>query len=328
MNDESSPPVSAATGFRAAPRGVQRFAWGVLGYNILVILWGAFVRATGSGAGCGSHWPTCNGEVIPRAPSVETMIEYSHRVTSGLALLGVVALLFLAYRHFPKGHRARQAAVASTVLMFVEAAIGAGLVLFELVAQNESMARALFMGTHLGNTFLLLAAITLTCHWFGGRPPVRWRGHPLNRLGYLAVAAMMLMGISGAVAALGDTLYPSESLLHGLQQDFSPTSTVLLKLRTFHPLIAILGSLVLLHLVSEVRRHVGRRKDPSEPVRPARRWATAVNLLVVVQLAAGALNMVLLVPVWMQMIHLLLADALWISLVLLLAATFSTPGDD
>lgn len=296
----------------AAPRGVQRFAWGVLLYNIFVILWGAYVRATGSGAGCGNNWPTCHGKIIPREPSVETLIEYSHRVTSGLALLGVIALLVLAFRFFPSGHRARRAAVASMVLMLTEAGLGAGLVLFELVAENESMARALFMGTHLGNTFLLLAAITLTCYWLSGGPKVRWRGDRLTRLAYGSLAATMLVGISGAVAALGDTLYPAESLLHGLQQDLSPTSHVLIKLRTFHPFLAILGSLLLLHLVGKVRA----LKRPQ----PARRWATAVNVLVIVQLAAGALNMVLLVPVWMQLTHLALADALWVSLVLLLAS--------
>ncbi len=47
----------------------SRYAWGVLLWNVLVALWGAYVRATGSGAGCGSHWPTCNGEILPRAPA-------------------------------------------------------------------------------------------------------------------------------------------------------------------------------------------------------------------------------------------------------------------
>ena len=302
-----------------APRGVQRFAWGVLGYNILVILWGAYVRATGSGAGCGSHWPTCNGELIPRAPSVETLIEYSHRITSGLALLGVVALLVLAYRHFPKGHRARSGAGrVDGADASAKPASAPGSCSSSWWRENESMARALFMGTHLGNTFLLLAAITLTCHWFGGTPPFRWTGHRLTKWAFLSLGAMMLMGISGAIAALGDTLYPAESLLHGLQQDFSATSTVLLKLRTFHPGIAIVGALALLHLVGEVRR--------LDPTKQAKRWAMRVNLLVIVQLAAGALNMVLLVPVWMQLTHLLLADALWISLVLLLAWAMAIEG--
>jgi protoheme IX farnesyltransferase len=86
---------------------LSRYAWGVLVWNVLVALWGAYVRATGSGAGCGAHWPTCNGEIIPRAPQVETLIEFTHRATSGLAFLAVLALLILALRTLPKGHPAR-----------------------------------------------------------------------------------------------------------------------------------------------------------------------------------------------------------------------------
>lgn len=317
MRDEAPaiPSLSDAQTVAGPPRWLHPFAWGVLGYNVLVILWGAYVRATGSGAGCGRSWPTCNGEVVPRAPSVETLIEYSHRVTSGVALLGVVALLVLAFRYFPGGHRVRRAAVASMILMLTEAGIGAGLVLFELVADNESMARALFMGTHLGNTFLLLGAMTLTAYWMGGGRPVRWRGDPLGLLAYASLAATLLIGISGAVAALGDTLYPAKSLTEGILQDFSPTSTLLLKLRTGHPFLAILGSLLLLHFVGRVRKS---KRPP-----PARTWANAVNLLVLVQLAFGTLNMLLLVPLWTQMVHLLLADALWICLVLSAASALS-----
>ena len=139
-----------------------RYAWGVLAANLAVILWGAFVRATGSGAGCGNNWPTCNGEIIPRAPSTETLIELTHRATSGIALLLVVALAVWARRVYGPGHRVWHGAAWSLFFMFGEAAIGAGIVLFELVADNESMARALFMAVHLGNTFLLLAALTLT----------------------------------------------------------------------------------------------------------------------------------------------------------------------
>src|SRR5215467_12703113 len=75
------------------PGRVSAFAWGVLAYNVAVIAWGAFVRASGSGAGCGRHWPLCNGEVVPRPTSVATVIEATHRATSGLALVGVVGLL-------------------------------------------------------------------------------------------------------------------------------------------------------------------------------------------------------------------------------------------
>src|SRR5512136_1928461 len=144
---------------------LTRFAWLVLAWNVAVILWGAFVRASGSGAGCGAHWPLCNGEVVPRAPALETMVEFMHRATSGIALLLVVALAAWVFRARPKGHPARRAAGASVVFILVEAAVGAALVLFGLVAENDSVARALFMAGHLANTFVLLACLTLAAHW-------------------------------------------------------------------------------------------------------------------------------------------------------------------
>src|SRR5512139_38143 len=142
-----------------------RFAWGVLGYNLLVVAWGAFVRATGSGAGCGKHWPTCNGAIVPRAPAVETAIEFAHRATSGLALLSVLALLLWALRAFPRGHAARKASAWAMALMITEALVGAGLVLFGWVAKDTSPGRGWAMAVHLTNTFLLLAAIALAADW-------------------------------------------------------------------------------------------------------------------------------------------------------------------
>lgn len=292
---------------------LSRFAWGVLALNILVIVWGAYVRATGSGAGCGSHWPTCNGEVIPRDPGVETLIEYSHRTTSGMALLAVIGLLVLTFRRRPKGHGARSAAVASMILILTEAAIGAGLVIFGLVEDNDSMMRAFFIALHLANTFLLLAALTLCAHWSSGAPAVRhWRSRSATGrapgLFWISIAGTLLIGISGAVAALGDTLFPAESLAEGLAQDFATGAHIFIKLRTFHPFIAVTGSVVMLMLVNALRR---------EGYGPAaRRFANLLNVLVFVQIAAGGVNILLLAPVWMQLIHLFLADLLWITLVL------------
>ena len=219
---------------------LARFAWGVLSYNIAVILWGAYVRASGSGAGCGSHWPFCNGEVLPRDPGVATIIEFSHRATSGLALLFVVALLVWTLRGTRAGHPARGAAWASLFFMLTEAAVGAGLVLFRLVADNATMARALFMAAHLMNTFILVGCLTLTAYWLSGGVPVRvrgagWRGGAVA----LGLAALILTGISGAVAALGDTLFPAGSLADALWNDLSPTSHLLIRLRVLHPAIAI-----------------------------------------------------------------------------------------
>src|SRR5262245_33421875 len=188
---------------------LARFAWGVVAYNVAVILWGAYVRATGSGAGCGAHWPLCDGAIVPRAPDLAMLIEYSHRITSGMALLAVVGLLVWTRRALPAGHPARRGAALSMFFMLTEAGVGAGLVLFQLVADNASMARALFMAVHLANTFLLLGSLTLTAHWTSGGEDVSLRARPGLTTALLAISAgVLLVSVSGAVAALGDTLFP------------------------------------------------------------------------------------------------------------------------
>lgn len=285
-----------------------RYSWFTLACNVAVVLWGTIVRATGSGAGCGSHWPLCNGEVLPHAPRIETVIELSHRLTSGIALLLVAGLVVGAFRLRPKGHAARKAAAFSMAFMLGEAAVGAGLVLFELVADNQSMARALFMATHLVNTFFLLAALTLTAHFASGGAPFRVRGTLGGGL-VLETVGLLLAGMSGAVAALGDTLFPSLSLAAALKQDLSPTAHLLIRLRVLHPLISVTAGTVALFLAL---RLLERGLGPGT-VRSARR----VMLLVLLQIVAGAVNVLLLAPVWMQVVHLFLADLLWIAFVLL-----------
>jgi heme A synthase len=302
---------------RLAPRAsrLATYAWGVLVYNIGVILWGAYVRATGSGAGCGSHWPLCNGVILQRSPSTATLIEYSHRLTSGLALISVIVLLAWTWRARPKGDPGRTGAVLSVVFMLTEAAVGAGLVLFSLVADNASMARALFVAVHLLNTFVLLACIALTAWWVSGGAPIdprRRRGVLLAVLG--GCAALLLASSSGAVAALGDTLFPQGTLADALRADLSPTSHVLIRLRVFHPMIAAATALALLLGVS-------RLAQGSRP--PAISLARTVAVVAVLQIALGTVNVLLLAPVWMQMVHLLVADVLWVSFVLLGAAVLA-----
>ena len=296
---------------------LARFAWGVLACNIGVILWGAYVRASGSGAGCGSHWPLCNGEVIPREASVTTLIEFSHRLTSGVALLLVVALLVWTRRATPPGHPARAGVLWSLVFMLTEAAVGAGLVLFRLVADNASMARAMFMAAHLVNTFVLIAWIALTAWWLSGGAPVRLaRRGTAALVGALAVG-LLATGTSGAVAALGDTLFPAGSLRESLAADLSATSHLLIRLRVLHPAIAVAAGLAL--ALAAVRLPV-----PGD--RAGLRLARLVAALVAVQLAAGLVNVIMLAPVWLQMVHLVLADAVWIAFVLLGARALAAPA--
>lgn len=293
-----------------------KFAWGVLVYNLAVILWGAYVRASGSGAGCGSHWPLCNGEVIPQTPQVATLIEFTHRLSSGLALLLVIGLIIWAFRQYPPGHPVRLGAGLSMFFMITEALVGAGLVLFELVAYDTSTARALVIALHLINTFLLLAFLVLTAWWASGGRPVQFKGQGgLGWMMALAFLAMLLLGASGAVTALGDTLFPATSLAEGLQQKFSPTAHFLVRLRLWHPLIAIAVGAYAVVVIGLVK---SRLTDPL-----AGRLGRVFTVLYFVQLASGALNVVLLAPIWLQLWHLLLSDALWIILVLFATVTFA-----
>lgn len=293
-------------------------AWANVAYNLLVILWGAFVRATGSGAGCGDHWPLCDGQVLPRAPSTEMLIEFTHRLTSGVALLGALALLIWAFRAYERGHRVRRGALAAMIFMLLEALLGAGLVLFELVAHNASAARAGAMALHLVNTFLLLGALTLTAWWASGGAPISLRGHGrlpwLLGLGLLGTA---LVGSSGAVTALGDTLLQHGILPGGVNQPIGSGTHPLVQMRIIHPII---GTLVALYTLFLARAVTAYRPEPQ-----ARGFAWGLVALFFLQILLGGLNVSLKAPVWMQLVHLLMADATWIALVLLSAVALAVP---
>ena len=302
-----------------AGTALRRLAWTVLGWNVAVVLWGAYVRASGSGAGCGSHWPLCDGQVIPRAPSVAQAIEYTHRVTSGIALLAIVALVVAAFRSRPAGHPVRRTALWSLVFVLLEAALGAGLVLFELVADNATRARALAMAAHLVNTFFLLAALALTTRAAGDRPPPRPGRRPLAAAAWLGLLALIaLAGSSGAVAALGDTLFPARTLAEALAQDLSPTAHLLVRLRVAHPAIAGIAAAVALLLAARWSISVHAE---------TRRWGRVVGLLALVQVAAGIANVALLAPIPLQLLHLLIADLLWIAAVLAGASALAEHRD-
>jgi heme A synthase len=292
------------------------FAWCVFVYNLLVIAWGAYVRATGSGAGCGAHWPLCNGVIIPRDVKVETMVEFSHRVSSGLTLVLVVILVIWAFRAFAKGNLTRKAASFAMIFTVTEALVGAGLVLFELVAENSSVTRAFTMMVHLVNTFLLLGALVLTARWASRGAPIRliWPGVKGAVLA-AGLVGLLLLGASGAVTALGDTLFPVESLAEGIQQDLSPTAHFLIRLRVLHPVIAVTVGIYLLVSVIWLRRQSITTQQVS--------LTTLLLALFASQLVLGTLNIILLAPVWLQMVHLVVSDLIWASLVLTTGTWFA-----
>ncbi len=294
---------------------IARFAWFVAAYNVAVVLYGAVVRATGSGAGCGSNWPDCNGGALPLTGTAEEIIEFGHRASSGVALILVAVLVVWVFRSCPKGDRARMAATAAGALIVVEALFGAMLVLFEWVADDQSNGRAVSITLHLVVTFLLLASLALTAWWLsGGRAPVRPLDPRDRRLFSIATGGLMLVGAAGAITALGDTLFPAESLFEGIRDDF--TGAFLVRLRWIHPIVAVATSALVLYLAVNRRPATG----------PGIRLADGLAVLVGIQLFAGVANVLLLAPVWMQVVHLLLADAMWIGFVLYSSETLAEPA--
>lgn len=195
--------------------------------------------------------------------------------------------------------------------MIAEALIGAGLVLFGWVAQDQSLGRALTVSLHLVNTLLLLGALTIAARAASlpDQVALRWSQRRLAGIG-AGLAAVAVLGATGAVTALGDTLFPALSLAEGLAADASPAANALVRLRVVHPVLAVLAGGYLLALAGAFRPGGG------QPARLAR----ALTAIVLVQWAAGALNVILLAPVGVQIVHLLLADLAWITLVLLALA--------
>jgi len=303
---------------KASMRPLTRFAWLTLAYNIAVILWGAYVRATGSGAGCGNRWPLCNGTVLPRAPQVQTIIEFTHRLTSALAVVMVSSLLVWCWRKTSKGDWARCSSVLAILLLFNEALLGALLVLFEHVGQDRSPARVFFLCMHFGNTLLLLAALALTAQWLS--KGYRRFSVVKKRAEIVAVVfgllATICIGITGSVAALGDTLFPAVSLRASLIQDFS-SGNILLRLRFLHPMAAAIGAIYVLWIILRSPKNDGRVSNQ----------VVMLAGVLIGQIGLGILNVILLAPVWLQIVHLLVAELSWVLVVLASANLLFSPVD-
>lgn len=290
-----------------------RLAWTTLCVNIAVVLWGAYVRESQSGAGCGSHWPTCGGQVIPQLPSWHTIVEFTHRLSSSVALILVVALLFTIFRVMQRGNLARWSAGFAAIFMFNEALLGALLVLLKKVAMDQSVGRAVYLCAHSANTLLLLGAIALTVYWLAHPADAiaaRYR-HARWAISVTAALLALITAATGAIAALGDTLFPATSLHQAWAQDFAANAHYALRLRTLHPVSAT----VLLVFVLWLLRKPQLRDLTSQ------RLIRISFALLLLQYALGIADMLLLAPLWLQVLHLFGADVFWIALVMTLART-------
>jgi len=273
---------------------------------LFIILWGAWVRLSGSGAGCGEHWPMCNGEVIPTSPSLQTIIEFTHRATSGIFGITVFLQVLFARSEFGKRHLVFKSSVALFIITIIEALIGAVLVKKGLVTTNASSLRAWVIGAHLINTLLLLGAMAVTEFAFEKRelkvatPP--WQ----KAMAFIGLSLVLVVGSFGAIAALGNTLFPAGSLAEGVAMDFSANAPFLVQLRIFHPALALVMGLVWIVLLN-----LWRNKNESKEMS---KWLSLSLTLILTSLAFGVVNWLLMAPVWGALMHLFLADLLWMSL--------------
>ncbi len=283
-------------------------AWATLILNVFVSLWGAVVRATGSGAGCGAHWPTCDGEIVPALQSSAQWIEYTHRLSSGLALLAVIWMLVWAYRAYPGGHPVRKGVMASMIFMITESLVGASLVLFGWVEADDSMPRVYIMGVHLTNTLLLLGSLFLTAYWSSGKKMFSFKKQ--GSLGWMygiGVILGLVLVVTGAIIALGDSLF----LQIGLTPEQSPVVAGILAIRVYHPITSIIVGLFWIFLA--------RYAAAARPTTGVIRSGNALILVTILTWLAGFINNWLHAPVTMQVIHLLLADLFWLGIVWLSA---------
>lgn len=293
------------------------YAWGVVIFTLVVILWGDVVQATGSGDGCGAHWPTCNGEVLPAFRGLETFIEFFHRITSGLSLLLTIGLLVWSRRTFPQGHLVRLGTALSMFFMITESLVGAGLVLFRLVGEDASTARAVIAPIHLINTLFLIGSLALTA-WWSSHPNHRpvWKEQGL--VGWaLGLGFMGILGVaaSGALTSLGDTLFPVRNTAEAVGRALTPGEHFLVQLRIYHPFIAVMVSVYMVltaNLVATLR-----------PSTHTRWFARAAGVLFVLQLGMGYLNVQQAAPLYTQLPHLLLSDAVWVTWLLLTVTALS-----
>jgi cytochrome c oxidase assembly protein subunit 15 len=289
-------------------RALRIYGWIVTVYTILVIVWGGAVTATGSGNGCGDHWPLCDGQVVVSHPHMKMMIEYAHRLSSGVVLFAILGLLVWTWLSTPRRHIARMLSIAAVILVINEALLGAGLVLFRLTTGGITLERVLYFALHFTNTFLLLAAVAGTAHFLSRnrgylRGQVRFRSLAMGLPGLLA---LLIVAVSGSVAELGDSLYPPSNLRAAILADFSSHGSWIIRLRWLHPAFALLAGAFLLWLV------FGAVTKPA-----LRSLGFAVLALLGLQYTLGVADVLLLAPTWMQLAHLFVADVLWVTVFLL-----------
>ena len=299
----------------------HKLVWGFWGYLIVVILFGAWVRITGSGAGCGAHWPSCNGEIIPINPSLETIIEFSHRLTSGMCGVFGIGFLLYGWKRFGSSHIVFRSLLLTFFFILFEGAIGAGLVLKELVVNDDSAARAIVISLHLVNTFLLTGSVTAAALFASPKHRnVFVVSLTTKRLLYTAGVLMVAVAMAGAVTALGDTLFPPDvtsggSIFAHIKEDLDVTSHFLVRLRIIHPFLAVFFGV--LCIIVGLFVYI----ESEETNKMVAKWGRLFAIVCLLEILIGVATIWLAAPGYMQLIHLFFAQVLWTIWVLLFFLT-------
>ena len=276
---------------------VESYAKAGLLLSIASILAGAFVRATGSGDGCGATWPTCKGKIIPALSDTSELIEFSHRSVSGV-LLVVTLIIFAKTRKFQKESLVRTVTNYLTFFVIFEALIGAVIVIFEWVGLNSSLPRIIAVPIHLVNTFGLLGSYAILYKIL--QDDLQNIKNMFNKNFLLISSLFLLSGATGSITALADVLFPSASFVEGFLADFDRTSEVLTRLRILHPIISSILSIVLYVYAT------GIRKKYNVSVKP-------LQILILIAVFLGVINVLSNIVLPLSILHLAIADFLWIS---------------
>ena len=294
---------------KLSPTQLQRFSAGMVIYSLVVILWGAFVRISNSGDGCGKSWPLCHDSFIPPTNSLPTWIEFGHRLTSGIYGILILFLIIAAFSSYPKKHIVRKLALLSGVLTISEALLGARLVLAGLVGSNDSIERAVTMSVHLINSLFLVASLILLYDWTKEKLyPIKLIKYKRKLFSISSLVIFLIIGSSGTIAALSTTLFPAESLLSGILADFSKSSHFLVRVRIAHPLSATFLGVVLLSFA-----YIAYVKVNDDCMK----FRTTVLMgLIPSGIGLGYATLFLLSPLFLKLLHLSWAYFIWTGVVL------------
>ena len=272
----------------------QHFCLTVLAVGLFVILWGAWVRFSHSGDGCGTHWPLCQNELIPQTSSQKTWIEWLHRLSSSFFGFLVLALVFMGFKFFPQKHGVRLWSSLLLLFTVIEALIGAVLVTQGLTGQNSSLLRMLILNLHLLNSLSLVA-----CLVFCYRYSIHSQKINFKKILYFAVP-FILIALTGSISSLANTLFPSSSLIQGWMMDWSLSSPLLVRLRVLHPLIVLTSFLIGGWILYQKKLF----------------QVSYLFIFLILGFVSGGITLFTLSPLLMKLLHLFLAYVIWILILL------------